>query len=152
MTERPILYGFWQSSCVWRVRIALAYKEIDHEYRGVDLYSNEQVSSKLRPFNIKLVEPFILWHQPSKLRSCPLPQRKVCNRKHGYTWISRRGVSEHAKFVTGWFVWEIRGPVIGASDECFDLNSKYNSQELFYYHRLLRKKPPNNMLTHKQIN
>lgn len=31
------LYGFWRSSCTWRVRIALGYKGIAHEYVPVDL-------------------------------------------------------------------------------------------------------------------
>lgn len=31
------LYGFWRSSCSWRVRIALAYKGIEHEHRPVHL-------------------------------------------------------------------------------------------------------------------
>ncbi|KAI6190956.1 Gstz1 [Aphelenchoides bicaudatus] len=32
---RPILYGYWSSSSVWRVRIALQYKGIDYEVRPV---------------------------------------------------------------------------------------------------------------------
>lgn len=31
------LYGYWRSSCTWRVRIALAYKGLDHEYIPVNL-------------------------------------------------------------------------------------------------------------------
>jgi hypothetical protein len=43
MNELPILYTFWQSSCAWRVRIALAYKQIEYESREIDLYANKQV-------------------------------------------------------------------------------------------------------------
>ncbi len=31
------LYGFWRSTATWRVRIALAYKDIDYEYVPVHL-------------------------------------------------------------------------------------------------------------------
>jgi maleylpyruvate isomerase len=31
------LYGFWRSSCSWRVRIALAHKGLDYEYVPVNL-------------------------------------------------------------------------------------------------------------------
>lgn len=31
------LYGFWRSTATWRVRIALAYKQIEHAYEPVDL-------------------------------------------------------------------------------------------------------------------
>ncbi|HSN97136.1 MAG TPA: maleylacetoacetate isomerase [Candidatus Nanopelagicales bacterium] len=31
------LYGFWRSSCTWRVRIALNYKGLDYEYIPVHL-------------------------------------------------------------------------------------------------------------------
>ncbi|CCD73500.1 maleylacetoacetate isomerase [Caenorhabditis elegans] len=38
---KPILYSYWRSSCAWRVRIALALKNIDYEYRPIDLFSEE---------------------------------------------------------------------------------------------------------------
>ena len=31
------LYGYWRSSCTWRVRIALAFKGVAHQYVPVDL-------------------------------------------------------------------------------------------------------------------
>jgi maleylacetoacetate isomerase len=34
---KPILYGYWRSSCSWRVRISLYFKGIDFEYRAVNL-------------------------------------------------------------------------------------------------------------------
>uniref|UniRef100_A0A8R1DXX3 maleylacetoacetate isomerase n=1 Tax=Caenorhabditis japonica TaxID=281687 RepID=A0A8R1DXX3_CAEJA len=39
--QKPILYSYWRSSCSWRVRIALALKNIDYEYRTVDLLSQD---------------------------------------------------------------------------------------------------------------
>ena len=35
------LYNYWRSSASWRVRIALAYKKVDYEYRAVNLMSQE---------------------------------------------------------------------------------------------------------------
>ena len=32
-----VLYSYWRSSCSWRVRIALAMKNIEYEYRAVHL-------------------------------------------------------------------------------------------------------------------
>ncbi|CAI2316013.1 unnamed protein product [Caenorhabditis sp. 36 PRJEB53466] len=46
----PILYSSWKSSCAWRVRIALALKDIEYEYRPVDLNSEE---SKNNPEFVK---------------------------------------------------------------------------------------------------
>jgi len=34
------LHGFWRSTATWRVRIALAYKGLDHEYVVVDLLTD----------------------------------------------------------------------------------------------------------------
>eukprot|EP00871_Galdieria_phlegrea_P004531 jgi/Galph1/5079/GphlegSOOS_G3692.1 len=34
---KPILYSYWRSSCSWRVRIALSLKNVDYEYRSVNL-------------------------------------------------------------------------------------------------------------------
>ena len=36
------LYGFWRSTCTWRVRIALAMKGIEHQYQPVHLQKGEQ--------------------------------------------------------------------------------------------------------------
>jgi glutaredoxin len=35
--DKPVLYSFWRSSCSYRVRISLACKAIDYEYRAVNL-------------------------------------------------------------------------------------------------------------------
>lgn len=34
---KPVLYSYWRSSCSYRVRIALALKGIDYEYKAVHL-------------------------------------------------------------------------------------------------------------------
>jgi maleylpyruvate isomerase len=36
------LYGYWRSSCTWRVRIALAHKGLDYETVPVNLLEGEQ--------------------------------------------------------------------------------------------------------------
>ncbi|XP_060243904.1 maleylacetoacetate isomerase isoform X3 [Meriones unguiculatus] len=37
MTEKPVLYSYFRSSCSWRVRIALALKGIDYETVPINL-------------------------------------------------------------------------------------------------------------------
>ncbi|GLD93012.1 hypothetical protein PINS_up019335 [Pythium insidiosum] len=39
-TDTPVLYSYWRSSCSWRVRIALAHKGIEYEYKAVHLVKN----------------------------------------------------------------------------------------------------------------
>ncbi|CAH1173463.1 unnamed protein product [Phaedon cochleariae] len=51
LLEKPILYGFWASTCTWRVRIALNLKEIPHEIKPVDLSKGAQHSEEYRKFN-----------------------------------------------------------------------------------------------------
>eukprot|EP01138_Halocafeteria_seosinensis_P010889 gb/GECG01011122.1/.p1 GENE.gb/GECG01011122.1/~~gb/GECG01011122.1/.p1 ORF type:complete len:247 (+),score=35.99 gb/GECG01011122.1/:1-741(+) len=34
---KPLLYSYWRSTCSWRVRIALALKNIEYEYKAVHL-------------------------------------------------------------------------------------------------------------------
>eukprot|EP00758_Cryptobia_borreli_P009440 Tbor_TRINITY_DN5480_c4_g1::TRINITY_DN5480_c4_g1_i4::g.25184::m.25184/K01800/maiA, GSTZ1; maleylacetoacetate isomerase len=53
MTKRPpettdinplILYGYWRSSCTWRVRLVLEYKNIIYNYKPINLLKDEQHS------------------------------------------------------------------------------------------------------------
>lgn len=44
-----MLYSYFRSSCSWRVRVALALKNIDYEYRSVNLLLGEQ---KGQPFHL----------------------------------------------------------------------------------------------------
>lgn len=50
---KPILYSYFRSSCSWRVRIALALKKIDYEYRAVNLVKDggEQHSKEFMKLN-----------------------------------------------------------------------------------------------------
>ncbi|EFO91240.1 CRE-GST-42 protein [Caenorhabditis remanei] len=48
--QKPILYSYWRSSCSWRVRIALALKNVDYEYKTVDLLS-EEAKNQLKEIN-----------------------------------------------------------------------------------------------------
>lgn len=50
---KPILYSYFRSSASFRVRIALAYKGIDYEYRAINLLKDggEQLSSDYEKLN-----------------------------------------------------------------------------------------------------
>ncbi|VDM52861.1 unnamed protein product [Angiostrongylus costaricensis] len=37
--SKLVLYSYWRSSCAWRVRIALNLKNVEYEYRSVNLLS-----------------------------------------------------------------------------------------------------------------
>ncbi|OQS04794.1 maleylacetoacetate isomerase [Thraustotheca clavata] len=45
------LHSYWRSSCSWRVRISLAYKQLPYEYVPVNLLKSEQVSSEFAALN-----------------------------------------------------------------------------------------------------
>lgn len=45
------LYSYWRSSCSWRVRISLAWKGLDFEYRAVHLVKGEQKSDEYARLN-----------------------------------------------------------------------------------------------------
>ncbi|CAG8617012.1 7848_t:CDS:2, partial [Paraglomus occultum] len=45
--KRPILYSYWRSSCSWRVRISLLWKDIDYKTIPVNLLLNEHVDFTL---------------------------------------------------------------------------------------------------------
>lgn len=45
------LHGFWRSSATWRVRIALAYKRLAHDYVPVDLIAGTQHGAEFRRLN-----------------------------------------------------------------------------------------------------
>ncbi len=46
-----ILYGYWRSSCAWRVRLALLIKGIDFTYKPINLFNNEQQSEEYLKIN-----------------------------------------------------------------------------------------------------
>lgn len=45
---RLALYSYWRSSCSWRVRIGLAWKGLDWEYRAVNLLEGAQFQPEHR--------------------------------------------------------------------------------------------------------
>ena len=45
------LFNYWRSSASWRVRIALAYKNVAYEYRAVNLLSQENRSDDYTALN-----------------------------------------------------------------------------------------------------
>ncbi|KAF9436359.1 Glutathione S-transferase zeta-1 [Entomortierella beljakovae] len=52
-TKLPILYAFFRSSCSWRVRLALAAKNIPYEIKPINLLLNENKTEeykKIQPF------------------------------------------------------------------------------------------------------
>jgi len=51
MSSKPVLYSYFRSSCSWRVRIALAMKGIDYEYKAVNLLKNEQSEDAYKQYN-----------------------------------------------------------------------------------------------------
>ncbi|KAJ9467640.1 putative maleylacetoacetate isomerase 2 [Diplonema papillatum] len=58
--EKPILHSYWRSSCSWRVRIALAYKNIDYDYEAVNLLKGEQKANKHIQRNVMAQVPALI--------------------------------------------------------------------------------------------
>uniref|UniRef100_A0A1I7ZZ26 maleylacetoacetate isomerase n=1 Tax=Steinernema glaseri TaxID=37863 RepID=A0A1I7ZZ26_9BILA len=54
-----VLYNNWKSSCSWRVRIALALKGIEYEYKPVNLAKKEQRSSEYLKINPQGLVPVL---------------------------------------------------------------------------------------------
>ena len=48
---KPILFNYWRSSASWRVRIVLAWKGIDYEYRCIHLLKDEQNAAEYKELN-----------------------------------------------------------------------------------------------------
>ncbi|XP_021946450.1 maleylacetoacetate isomerase [Folsomia candida] len=46
--SKPILYNYFRSSSSWRVRIVLAHKGIDYEYKAINLLKKEQLTEEYR--------------------------------------------------------------------------------------------------------
>ena len=52
MTNLPCtMFGYWRSSCTWRVRIALALKGIDTGFVEINLKNGEQMSQNFHSTN-----------------------------------------------------------------------------------------------------
>jgi maleylpyruvate isomerase len=61
-------YGFWRSSCSWRVRIALAYKGIRHEYVPVSLAQNQQYEEAFASRNTMRQVPVLAYEEGGVVR------------------------------------------------------------------------------------
>jgi maleylpyruvate isomerase len=53
------LYSYWRSTCSWRVRIALAWKELPYEYQAIHLVKEEQHSERYRAINPMRTVPLL---------------------------------------------------------------------------------------------
>ncbi|WP_437275727.1 maleylacetoacetate isomerase [Sorangium sp. So ce375] len=64
------LYGYWRSSCSWRVRIALAHKGAPHAYRPVNLLRDggEQLRDDYRTKNPMAQVPLLEFEQGGAVR------------------------------------------------------------------------------------
>ncbi|WP_437965017.1 maleylacetoacetate isomerase [Sorangium sp. So ce260] len=64
------LYGYWRSSCSWRVRIALAHKGVPHAYRPVNLVRDggEQLRDDYRAKNPMAQVPTLEFEQGGAVR------------------------------------------------------------------------------------
>ncbi|MGK3991672.1 maleylacetoacetate isomerase [Sorangium sp. So ce1024] len=64
------LYGYWRSSCSWRVRIALAHKGVEHTYRPVNLLRDggEQLRDDYRARNPMAQVPLLEFEQGGAVR------------------------------------------------------------------------------------
>ncbi|KAI9496985.1 thioredoxin-like protein [Zychaea mexicana] len=56
---KPVLYGSWNSSAAWRVRLILAWKNIEYEYRPIDLKNSEDLGNLAKVNPSKRIPAFI---------------------------------------------------------------------------------------------
>ena len=66
---KPILYGYWRSSCTWRVRIALAWKGLEFDNRPVNLRAGEQGSDEHRGRSPMAQVPVLVWRGQTMTQS-----------------------------------------------------------------------------------
>lgn len=71
---KPVLYSYFRSSCSWRVRIALAFKKIDYEYRAVNLVKDggEQHSEEFTKLNPRREVPVFVDGEQVLTHSVPI--------------------------------------------------------------------------------
>jgi len=65
---RLALYSFWRSSCSWRVRIGLALKGLDYQYRAVDLLEGAQFGAEHRRRNPMSQVPVLEVEEDGRVR------------------------------------------------------------------------------------
>jgi len=73
---KPTLYSYWRSSCSYRVRIALNFKEVEYEYRPVHLVNDggEHKKSEFTELNPKQEVPFFIHGSHSLSQSMAILQ------------------------------------------------------------------------------
>ena len=54
------LYGYWRSSAAYRVRIALALKGLDYDYKGIDLRAGAQSGVGFKLLNPQGFVPYLI--------------------------------------------------------------------------------------------
>ena len=62
------LYGYWRSGATWRVRIALAWKGLAHEYQAVNLLQGQQHEPPYRTLNLMESVPLLEWNEGGAIR------------------------------------------------------------------------------------
>jgi maleylpyruvate isomerase len=63
------LFGYWRSTCTWRVRIALAHKGLDYEYVPINLVRNggDQHTEAFRALNPMRHVPLLVLEEDGKV-------------------------------------------------------------------------------------
>ena len=59
--KKVILYSYFLSSCSWRVRIALALKNINYEYKGINLLEGEHLTKEYLKLNPSSRVPSLIY-------------------------------------------------------------------------------------------
>lgn len=59
---KTVLYSYFLSSCSWRVRIALAFKNINYEYKGVNLLKGEHLAEDFLKINPSSKVPSLVYN------------------------------------------------------------------------------------------
>lgn len=72
MTTKAVLYSFFRSSATWRVRIALAMKDVSYEYRAMHLFKGDQLSEEYGKFNPMGQIPCLLIDDLTLTQSLPI--------------------------------------------------------------------------------
>jgi len=62
------LYGYWRRGATWRVRIALAWKGVPHDYQPVNLLEGQQHEEPYRALNLLESVPLLEWHDGGAVR------------------------------------------------------------------------------------
>ncbi|GFT96746.1 maleylacetoacetate isomerase [Nephila pilipes] len=72
--SKPILFSYCLSSCSWRVRIALAHKGIEYDYKSVDLDKNEHFSENFLKLNPNAEVPALVVKEKVLVQSTSILQ------------------------------------------------------------------------------